>query len=615
MDAIREGMDSRGRSVATGGDDDEDEDEDGRCVRVVIRVRPMPSMKNARVDRAMGERSTKRGFGGRGIDASEDDDDRDENDDDDDGDDDARDDGDDARDDGDDARENRARTVSCRRRDTHTVAMATREMRCVDAGATQDEFFLESGVRDVLRRALDGGAGTVLAYGQTGSGKTYTMSGRCGVSRGGRRRGREDGREEAGAEAEDGVVGRSIRFLFDASRRRRSSGNDDAVVRVTHYEIYEERIIDLLARDSSSSSSSSSSLRVRWRKRDGFYVPNLTCETCASASEALACVQRGCARRRVRANAVNAESSRSHAVLTVYVDRGKVTFVDLAGSERLKRGGGGDDESSRETSLINKSLFALGKVISTLADGPNDAKASTTHVPYRDSKLTKLMMDSLSPASLTLMIACCSSEERHARETVRTLQYAARVASIALDVDDVRDHAPPTVDDADARRVVDELRADNVALRRRLAALGEPSPRDHRPPRRSRASGGDARHRRFSNSVFHTSDVIHRVRRVESLLGDYADENRRLERENGELRARARWLDVERAHALRDAEDLRTALENVERAFFENTRALDDVDARLAETPASSLKFGHLDTRGPRPRPRATPRVHSPSSS
>ena len=577
-------MDAR-RPVATGGDakdadeddaddatdDDDEDDERARSVRVVIRVRPVPAREGARVDRGGGGRSRNRGFGGMGIDASDDDDERD---------DDERD--DDERDDG----ETRARTVSLRRRDKNTVAMATREMRCVDAGATQDEFFLESGVRDVLRRALDGGAGTVLAYGQTGSGKTYTMSGRCGASRGGRRRGTEDGGDEVEAE-EDGVVGRSIRFLFDALRRRRSSGNEDAAVRVTHYEIYEERIIDLLARDSSSSSSSSRSLRVRWRKRDGFYVPNLTRETCASASEALACVRRGCARRRVRANAVNAESSRSHAVLTVYVDRGKVTFVDLAGSERLKRGGG-DDESSRETSLINKSLFALGKVISTLADGPNDAKASTTHVPYRDSKLTKLMMDSLSPASLTLMIACCSSEERHARETVRTLQYAARVASIVLDVDDnIRDHGPVAVDDADARRTIDELRADNVALRRRLAALREPSPRDHHQPRRSRASGCHDRHRRFSNSVFHTSDVIHRVRRVESLLGDYADENRRLERENGELRARARWLDVERVHALRDAADLRTALENVERAFLDAPPPRSDVAARLAATPAS----------------------------
>lgn len=320
---------------------------------------------------------------------------------------------------------------------------------------------------------------------------------------------------------------------------------------------------------------------MRWRKRDGFYVPNLTFETCKSASEALACVRRGCARRHVRANAVNAESSRSHAVLTVYLDRGKVTFVDLAGSERLKRGGG-DDESSRETSLINKSLFALGKVISTLADGPNDAKASTAHVPYRDSKLTKLMMDSLGGQSLTLMIACCSSEERHARETVRTLQYAARVASIVLDVDHgVRYHAP-AVDDADAHRTVDELRADNRALRRRLAALREPSPCDRHQPRRARASGGHPRHRRFSNSAFHTSAVIHRVRRVESLLRDYADENRRLERENGELRARARWLDIERVHALRDAADLRIAMENVERAFFDAELRLDDVDARLA---------------------------------
>ena len=72
------------------------------------------------------------------------------------------------------------------------------------------------------------------------------------------------------------------------------------------------------------------------------------------------------------------------------------------------------------------------------------------------------------------------------------------------------------------------------------------------------------------------------MRRVESLLRDYADENRRLERENGELRARARWLDIEHVHALRDAADLRIAMENVERAFFDAELRLDDVDARLA---------------------------------
>ena len=556
-------METDGRGRVADEDDDEEndarEDDDAstsRAVRVVIRVRPIPARRRDDDDDARDERARRRRRRfGAGTDASAS----------------SSEEGD--GEDGGDG-ETRANAAS-QRRDEKTVAMATREMRCVDAGATQDEFFLESGVRDVLRRALDGGAGTVLAYGQTGSGKTYTMSGRAGK------------REVRGVEedARDGVVGRSIEYVFDALRRRsKSSGDDEEGVRVTYYEIYEERIIDLLARDSSSTSSSTSSsrtLRVRWRKRDGFYVPNLTFETCASASEALACVRRGCARRHVRANAVNAESSRSHAVLTVYLDRGKVTFVDLAGSERLKRGGG-DDESSRETSLINKSLFALGKVISTLADGPNDAKASTAHVPYRDSKLTKLMMDSLGGQSLTLMIACCSSEERHARETVRTLQYAARVASIVLDVDHgVRYHAP-AVDDADAHRTVDELRADNRALRRRLAALREPSPRDRHQPRRARASGGHPRHRRFSNSAFHTSAVIHRVRRVESLLRDYADENRRLERENGELRARARWLDIERVHALRDAADLRIAMENVERAFFDAELRLDDVDARLA---------------------------------
>ena len=477
-----------------------------------------------------------------------------------------------------------ARTVAtARRARTRRVSVETRRWwrwrraRCGawTRGRRRMNFSRERRSRRVetraRRRRRDGAR--VRADGEREDVHDVRTRGKAGGARGGR------GREGWGGRAIDRVRVRRVTASI------KSSGDDEEGVRVTYYEIYEERIIDLLARDSSltssSSSSSSRTLRVRWRKRDGFYVPNLTFETCKSASEALACVRRGCARRHVRANAVNAESSRSHAVLTVYLDRGKVTFVDLAGSERLKRGGG-DDESSRETSLINKSLFALGKVISTLADGPNDAKASTAHVPYRDSKLTKLMMDSLGGQSLTLMIACCSSEERHARETVRTLQYAARVASIVLDVDHGVGITRP-------RSKTPTRTAPSTNSGRITARFGGGSPR-FANRRLATATNRVALARAAATlaTVDSQTPPFTPLPSFTACAGGIAPSRlRRREpsaraRKRRAPRARARWLDIERVHALRDAADLRIAMENVERAFFDAELRLDDVDARLA---------------------------------
>ena len=203
-------------------------------------------------------------------------------------------------------------------------------------------------------------------------------------------------------------------------------------------------------------------------------------------------------------------------------------------------------------------------MISILADESQDAKATTPHVPYRDSKLTKLLMDSLGGRSLTLMIACCSANERHMEETIRTLQYAARVTSI---VNIPESNTSRTTETIDARAspdaLVDELRAENCALRRRIAAL----------TRAADASTAicptpSSRQRRVSNSIYHTSDVITRVSEVERLLSRYAEENRRLERENDALRASRELVHIERAHALADVTKLRRALAHVQDIFF-----------------------------------------------
>lgn len=456
---------------------------------------------------------------------------------------------------------------------------------CAGEATTQDAFFDVCGVKKLLDRAMEGYASAVFAYGQTGSGKTYTMLGRAG------KRGEDAESSDARGDAGDGIIGRSIAYMFER--------DDTLAVRVTHYEIYQDNIIDLLDGESTQP------LHVRWCKHEGFYVPNLSSRECFSASETVQCVREGAARRQVRSHRLNTESSRSHAVLTVNIIRrkskdsedaddghddeeyddedvksssspatthqalGKITFVDLAGSERLKHSGS-KDKGTYETSLINRSLFALGKVISTLADEARDPRSVAAHVPYRDSKLTKLLMDSLGGRSLTLMIACCSSNADHVEETIRTLQYAARVTSIVNTPPDIEDIQSGPCSEDDYKRAIVSLKSENTSLRRRIAALSRSGSDD--PP----STPHDAlatpntpnRHRRSSNSVYHTSNVILRVSKVESLLRMYADENRHLERENQTLRGEHQCLTLDLDAALREVEHFKSVVHRLESVFL-----------------------------------------------
>ncbi len=145
--------------------------------------------------------------------------------------------------------------------------------------------------------------------------------------------------------------------------------------------------------------------------------------------------------RKVGSHDLNKDSSRSHSILTIYIiteistdgnpnnavkKYGKVSFVDLAGSERLKESKSQGD-MIKETGNINRSLFVLGKVISMLT---SDKKNQKQHIPYRDSKLTMLLMDSIGGSSKTLMIACCSPASAYLDETQSTLNYSSRAMNI-----------------------------------------------------------------------------------------------------------------------------------------------------------------------------------------
>ena len=326
-------------------------------------------------------------------------------------------------------------------------------------------------------QALEGFSATVFAYGQTGSGKTYTMAGG------------QDDWERQNVSAIDGVIPRSVRYIFEQVASRQDKVK--YTVRASFLEIYNENVRDLW-------NPSSGCLSIReyppgyWR---GFYVEDLYIFECTNVEDMLFMLSEGMRHRAVGSHNLNKDSSRSHSMLTFYLESeeesegepyvkfGKISFVDLAGSERLKETQGNDatmggaqdfqatfrsrarmkgDEMLKETGNINKSLFTLGKVISALGDASKATASAPNFVPYRDSKLTKLLMDSLGGASKALMFACCSPADSYLDETLNTLSYAARARNITN---------KPAVQVDPHEELVRELRAQMKTLKAQNGAL------------------------------------------------------------------------------------------------------------------------------------------------
>eukprot|EP00741_Cyanophora_paradoxa_P009082 tig00000145_g8795.t1 len=341
--------------------------------------------------------------------------------------------------------------------------------RVFDEYAVQQTIFEQSGVIQLIDSALRGYAATVFAYGQTGSGKTYSMSGVEEII------GSDTSFKRNGTE---GLIPRSIQYMFDEIAR--APPGVRYTVRASYLEIYNEQIFDLL-------NVGSGNLPIRYSSKQGFFVENLFVVECQTMEDVTAVFQEGTRNRTVGSHALNKDSSRSHSIMTVFLEHevpdpvdgrpvaryGKVSFVDLAGSERLK-----DSKSEgsqvKETTNINRSLFTLGKVISALGE------KGSTHVPYRDSKLTKLLMDSLGGSSLTLMIACCAPSARHLEETCSTLYYASRARHI-------RNRPVVQMDASEAliaalRRENALLRNENSFLKQSLAAVYGPAALQDLPP-------------------------------------------------------------------------------------------------------------------------------------
>jgi len=182
---------------------------------------------------------------------------------------------------------------------------------------------------------------------------------------------------------------------------------------------------------------------MRGTQRESFYVEGATVIECKHPNEVVEILIEGNKNRKVGSHELNKDSSRSHSIFTIYViaeslsdeghvikKYGKVSLVDLAGSERLKDSKS-QGEMLKETGSINKSLFMLGKVISLLTEKKEVNSANKkTHIPYRDSKLTMLLSDSLGGKAKTILIACVSPSSNYADETLSTINYASRAMNI-----------------------------------------------------------------------------------------------------------------------------------------------------------------------------------------
>ena len=269
----------------------------------------------------------------------------------------------------------------------------------------------------IVDSVLEGYNGCVFAYGQTGSGKSHTMEGNS--------KGDKDCK---------GVIPSTFEHIFSQID---VTENCDFLVYVSYIEIYNEDIRDLLDKNPKKEGKNGyKALDLKEDKKGGVYVKDVTKQVVHGVEEISQVLKLGSKNRSVGETLMNVDSSRSHAVFSISVEIadktessdssvrvGTLNLVDLAGSERQSKTQA-EGKRLKEACKINLSLSALGNVISALVDG------RSKHVPYRDSKLTRILQNSLGGNSKTLMIATISPASGNYDETLSTLRYADRAKNI-----------------------------------------------------------------------------------------------------------------------------------------------------------------------------------------
>ncbi|KAJ3219906.1 hypothetical protein HDU67_008435 [Dinochytrium kinnereticum] len=292
----------------------------------------------------------------------------------------------------------------------------------VQAGSDNKRLY-ESAAKEVVWKAMEGINGTVFAYGQTASGKTYSMM---------------------GVDEQPGIIPQAIDDVFSFIREQK--GDKEYLLRVAYLEIYNETIRDLLAPEQKD-------LRIHEDRKRGVYVSPLKEEIVTTPKQVMKVIQRGEQNRHFGSTDYNEHSSRSHTIFQMVIEsrdknsgvvsppamkragitsvsrlRGSVTIsqlnlIDLAGSEKAAS----DVDRRKEGAYINRSLLTLGNVISKLTEDKN-----STHIPYRDSKLTRILQSSLSGNARVSVVATISPSTTNWEETNNTLKFAERVKRVQI---------------------------------------------------------------------------------------------------------------------------------------------------------------------------------------
>ncbi|RCV14201.1 hypothetical protein SETIT_2G406300v2 [Setaria italica] len=326
---------------------------------------------------------------------------------------------------------------------------------------SQEKLFKVVGL-PMVENCMSGYNGCLFAYGQTGSGKTYTMMGELA------KLGNELSKDS-------GLTPRIFEYLFARINEEEELRREEKlkyICKCSFLEIYNEQITDLLE-------PSSTNLQIREDIKKGVYVENLMECYVSSVEDVMLLLLQGVANRKMAATNMNSESSRSHSVFTCVIESrwesdsmthlrfGRLNLVDLAGSERQKSSGA-EGERLKEAANINRSLSTLGLVIMTLVDVAN---GRNRHVPYRDSRLTFLLQDSLGGNSKTTIVANISPSICSSSETLSTLKFAQRAKLIQ---NNAKVNEDASGDVMALQRQIEELKDQLTCLKKQQNCPGSP---------------------------------------------------------------------------------------------------------------------------------------------
>ena len=405
----------------------------------------------------------------------------------------------------------------------------------------------------VVARVMQGYHACIFAYGQTTAGKTHTIQGR---------------------KVDPGILPRSLEAIFQHIEDRTKKL---FILRVSFFEIYNEVVNDLL-------NPQNVNLRIREDAKRGVFVQGLTEEVVMTAKQVISLLSAGQSHRHVGRTNFNRASSRSHVIFRLVVEsarrenaskanrRSVLNVVDLAGSENTDKAG---RDRVRETSCINKSLCTLAHVIKRLSERKRNA---SVHVPYRDSKLTRILQDSLSGKAVVSVVCCVSPSSGNVDETISTLKFASRakrikVAPVKVNYDERTLLKKYTLEIARLRQEVARLKAEQKS-----ATLTSESGRkaSKTPP-----GGASTRQPAVSSTGKDESKQDSKEQRPSIVLGLVPSARRTVEVTEEDIAAERKRLEAEKAHEGANQEHIMECGGDEDSTMTTNQSNVEDLEAKI----------------------------------